>query len=68
MGQAWRKCRNEYGEDWEKPFRQKFETQMIESLDTHFYVGTVAEHPHRWIIVGIFYPPQPAETSLFDEP
>jgi hypothetical protein len=25
-------------------------------LKAHFYVGTVHQHPHTWIIVGLFYP------------
>jgi hypothetical protein len=29
---------------------------MIEKLDTHFFVGTLHQHPNRWIIVGLFYP------------
>jgi len=29
---------------------------MIHERDTRFYVGTVAAHPHNWIIIGLFYP------------
>ena len=57
--------------DMEHPskFRQKYETEMIQKNDTHFYVGTVAKHPHTWIIVGLFYPPRPprSERSLFEQ-
>jgi hypothetical protein len=52
---SWRKC---YGNQWEQPFRQRFETQMIHKYDTHFYVGTLRAHPDRWIIIGLFYPPR----------
>jgi hypothetical protein len=31
---------------------------MIEKFDTHFFVGTVHQHPQNWIIVGLFYPPK----------
>ena len=55
MAQAYRSWRQKYGKDWEKPFREKFEQQMCER-DTHFYVGTVHQHPDAWIVVGLFYP------------
>ncbi len=66
MGEAWRKWRNEYGEDWRGKFVQKFETHMKDDCDTHFYVGTVNKNPKSWIIVGLFYPPKLAETPLFE--
>lgn len=56
MAQGYRHFRQRYGSDWETKFRQKFETEMIERLDTHFFVGTISSHPNRWIIVGLFYP------------
>jgi hypothetical protein len=60
MGAAWRRWRDEYGAlGWEAKFRQRFETEMIEKNDTHFYVGTVHRFPATWIIVGLFYPPRP---------
>lgn len=59
MGEAYRRWRLDYGANrWEEMFREKFERQMIEKFDTHFYVGTVAQHPKTWIIVGLFYPPR----------
>jgi len=66
MGQSWRKWSREYGKDWEAAFRQKYETEMTERFDTHFYVGTVHRHPKTWILVGLFYPPKPKDTALFD--
>lgn len=56
MGQSWRKWRQDYGEDWEAAFRQKYETEMRERFDTHLYVGTINQHPKEWIVVGLFYP------------
>ena len=47
-----------YGDNWEAAFRQKYETEMREKFDTHFYVGTINQHPKEWIIVGLFYPPK----------
>jgi hypothetical protein len=40
---------------------------MIEKKDTHFFVGTIHQHPASWIIVGLFYPPKAAIGDLFDE-
>lgn len=57
MAQAYRAWSKKYRTGWEGPFRQKFEKQMIELQDTHFYIGTVHQHPANWIIVGLFYPP-----------
>ena len=54
MGQAWRRWRDKYGKGWEKKFRQRFETEMMTKYDTHFFVGTVFNHPGTWIIVGLF--------------
>lgn len=60
MGESWRRWSKDYGAGWEAKFRQKYETEMIERFDTHFYVGTVHKHPSAWIIVGLFYPLKPA--------
>lgn len=58
MGQSYRKWRKDYGDNWEAAFRQKYETEMSERFDTHFYAGTINQHPREWIIVGLFYPPK----------
>jgi hypothetical protein len=63
MGQAYRKWRDKYQDSWQAKFRQRFESDMIEKLDTHFFVGTVRAHPNNWIIVGLFYPKK-EEASL----
>ena len=57
IGEAYRSWKRKYGDDWEAPFRQKFETEMIREKDTYFFVGTIKPHPQRWIIIGLFYPP-----------
>ena len=64
MAQAWRRWRAQYSDDWEAAFRQRFETEMQERFDTHFYVGTLHQHPGSWIVVGLFYPPR-VEPRLF---
>jgi hypothetical protein len=65
IGQSYRKWRNDYGDGWEAKFREKYERQMIEKNDTHFYVGTLHQYPGTWIIVGLFYPPKPLINDLF---
>ncbi|HYB89608.1 MAG TPA: hypothetical protein VEC38_01045 [Candidatus Binataceae bacterium] len=65
MSESYRKWRQEYGDGWEAPFRQKYEREMIQRFDTHFYVGTVHQHPDAWIIVGLFYPLPVRQPSLF---
>jgi hypothetical protein len=47
-----------YGMNWERKFRDKYETEMILEKDSHFFVGTIHNHPNAWIIVGLFYPPE----------
>lgn len=64
ISESWRRWSREYGDDWERFFRQTYEEKMIEQYDTHFYVGTVHQHPSAWIIVGLFYPPKPANLNL----
>ena len=64
MAEAYRQWRDKYGDQWEEKFRQRFETEMIEKLDTHFFVGTVHQHPSSWIIVGLFYPPRVSQARL----
>jgi len=65
MGASWHRWRNEYGNDWERKFRERYECDMVGRNDTHFYVGTVHKHPRNWVIVGLFYPPKTPQGSLF---
>jgi hypothetical protein len=65
MGQSYRKWRQRYDAGWEAKFRQRYETEMRSKYDTHFFVGTVHNHPNNWIIVGLFYPPRPEPIGLF---
>jgi hypothetical protein len=66
MAQSYRSWRDEYDEEWEAALRQKYEEEMINKFDTHFYVGTVHRHPKEWIMVGLFYPPPVVIRDLFD--
>jgi hypothetical protein len=66
MGESWRRWSKDYGEDWQAKFRQRYEQEMLEKYDTHFYVGTIHQHPKNWIIIGLFYPPKQSNLSLFE--
>ena len=68
MGQSWRKWRKAYGDDWQTAFRQKYEAEMRDTLDTHLYVGTINQHPKEWIVVGLFYPPKDPEPTERQQP
>lgn len=56
MGESYRKWSRHYGQNWERYFKDRFETEMILANDTHFFTGTLHEHPGSWIIIGLFYP------------
>ena len=49
----------------EAAFKKRYEKEMIERFDTHFYVGTLHQYPDTWIIVGLFYPLIRKQDSLF---
>jgi hypothetical protein len=69
MGESYRSWKAKYGDQWEGAFRETYESKMISKNDTHFFVGTVASHPNRWIIIGLFYPqrePVVGQASLFE--
>lgn len=57
LGASYRNWIRRYGPaGWESKFMQRYEYEMIHKNDTHFYVGTLHQHPANWIIVGLFYP------------
>lgn len=58
MLQAYRRWSDQYGVNWESEFRGKFEQEMSEKYDTHFFVGTHSRFPNTWMIVGLWYPPK----------
>jgi hypothetical protein len=65
MGESCRQWRAKYDDNWEAAFRQRYETEMIEKFDTHFYVGNLHQRPNAWIVVGLFYPPHQQMGDLF---
>lgn len=56
MMEFYRRCRREYGHRWEEQFRNRYEREMIQLNDTHFFVGTLSDHVYTWIVVGVWYP------------
>jgi hypothetical protein len=67
MGQSYRSWRAEHASKWEAKFRHRYEAEMIQKNDTHFYVGTLHGHPKNWIIVGLYYPVRQKTGDLFDQ-
>jgi hypothetical protein len=65
MGEAYRSWRKKYGEEWETKFRQRFEDEMMEKNDTHFFVGNLHQLPNAWIAIGLFYPPRETTREMF---
>lgn len=64
-------CRKRYKNDWEKPFREKMETQLP-AADLMFLMGTIHRFPDQWLIISLIYPPKPKlrpephQKSLFE--
>ena len=50
----------------ENAFRQKYEVEMKERFDTHFFVGNMHQYPNSFLIVGLYYPPFQQMPDLFD--
>jgi hypothetical protein len=58
IGASFLKWRRKYGAKWEQKFRETYETEMTSTKETHFFVGTINNHPNVWLITGLFYPPK----------
>lgn len=54
----------DHGTGWEKPFRQKLESELP-AKDLMFLMGTIHRFPDHWLIVSLIYPPkqQPIEPN-----
>ena len=47
--------------------KEKFLTQLCgPGKDTHFFVGTIAQHPKSWVVIGVFWPKKQPK-RLFDD-
>ena len=64
MAETYRKWSSEYGDGWKQAFLDRWESEMINLNDTHFYVGTLSDHPKAWIIVGLFFPRKEPQARL----
>lgn len=67
----YRNCKKIYGEDWQKPFINKIETEM-NSKDLKILMGNQHRFSYEWLGISIIYPPkqtlsETAQRSLFDE-
>lgn len=60
VGALYWKCIKLYGQEWEKYFRQKLETDFLEKRELAFLMGTMHRFPDQWLIVGLVYPPRKA--------
>jgi hypothetical protein len=58
MDQSYRSWRGLYGDGWEAKFRERYETEMIEKNDTHFFVGTLHQFPSRSLSDCSIYHPR----------
>ncbi|MCL4465218.1 MAG: hypothetical protein M1389_04175 [Chloroflexi bacterium] len=60
VAQSYRSWRLRYRDPDElsKKILQRYRDEIIEKYDTHFYLGTIANHPKSWTIIGLFYPPK----------
>ena len=60
FGALYWNCMNRHGPNgWESAFRDKVERDFFSSRRMLFLLGTMRFHPHRWLLVGVVYPPKP---------
>ncbi len=62
MLESCRRWKRQYRGEWETKFRQRYERDMTELNDTHFFVGNQLAYPNAWLVVGLFYPRHDAAT------
>lgn len=55
----WNCWKNHGPAGWEAAFRQRAESWFFTERRMLFLLGTILAHPHRWLIVGMAYPPKP---------
>ncbi len=60
-GQLYRRCRNDYGDEWEAAFRKRYEAEFA-TKDLIFMMGTIHRFPDQWLIIGVIYPPKALPT------
>ncbi len=50
-------CSNNYGAEWERPFRAKLEEELV-GKDLMFLIGNIHRFQDQWLIVSLIYPPK----------
>ncbi len=63
--QSYRRWRQKYGENWQAKLKERYERDVTQTFDTHFFVGTFRAHPKEWGIVGLFYPKRDPQAYMF---
>jgi hypothetical protein len=53
-------CQKDYGEKWEKTFRNKLEREFSNEKELIFLMGNMHRFQDQWLIVGLIYPPKVA--------
>lgn len=51
-------CKNKYGNEWERYFKNKLQEDFSQKRDLVFLMGTIHRFPNIWLIVGLVYPPK----------
>ena len=55
--------RQKHGDDWERPFRDKF-WKALPASDLMLLMGTIHRFPDQWLIVSVIYLPKRLQQSL----
>ena len=58
VGALYRKLRKEYRNDWQEPFRVKYERELP-LRDLLLLLGTIHRFPDQWLAVSVICPPRP---------
>ena len=64
VGQSYRDWSRTYGAKWQAKMQEKYADELVKRRDLHFFLGTIAGHPKSWTIIGLFYPPLPAQSQV----
>lgn len=62
ISESYRRWRPKYGEGaWRNKLNEKYWNELARGRDLQFYLGTISQHPQKWTIIGIYYPPKPSQ-------
>ncbi len=57
VGQLYWNCRLSHGENWEVPFRNKLESELV-NKELMFLMGNIHRFQNQWLIISLIYPPK----------